>query len=165
MPPGARRCGSTRSPPREPKRLASCCAPGTSSSNRLVTKDGARDIDIPNGLVHHWVGTVFVPGARLQDAVALLQDYDRHAEVYAPAVQRSKRLSQDGDRFTVFLRFYQKKVIAVVVNSEHEASFVRRAPARFGAASGAPGSPRSRDPERRPSARNRSAATAATCGG
>ena len=98
------------------------------SSNACVTKDGARDIDIPNGLVHHWVGTVFVPGARLQDAVALLQDYDRHAEVYAPAVQRSKRLSQDGDRFTVFLRFYQKKVIAVVVNSEHEASFVRRAP-------------------------------------
>ena len=95
---------------------------------RLVTKDGARDIDIPDGLVHHWVGTVFVPGARLQDAVALLQDYDRHAEVYAPAVQRSKRLSQDGDRFTVFLRFYQKKVIAVVVNTEHEASFVRRAP-------------------------------------
>lgn len=95
---------------------------------RLLTKDGARDIDIPNGLVHHWVGTVFVPGARLQDAVALLQDYDRHAEVYAPAVQRSKRLSQDGDRFTAFLRFYQKKVIAVVVNSEHEASFIRRAP-------------------------------------
>jgi len=95
---------------------------------RLLTKDGARDIDIPNGLVHHWVGTVFVPGARLQDAVALLQDYDRHAEVYAPAVQRSKRLSQDGDRFTAFLRFYQKKVIAVVVNSEHEAVFVRRAP-------------------------------------
>jgi hypothetical protein len=95
---------------------------------RTSTKDGVRDVEIPGGLVHHWVGTVFVSGARVQDAVALLQDYDRHAEVYAPAVQRSKLLSRDGDRFTVFLRFYQKKVITVVVNSEHDAVFSRRAP-------------------------------------
>jgi hypothetical protein len=95
---------------------------------RTSTKDGLRDVEIPGGLVHHWVGTVFVPGGRAQDAVALLQDYDRHAEVYAPAVQRSKVLSRAGDRFTVFLRFYQKKVITVVVNSEHDALFTRRAP-------------------------------------
>ena len=95
---------------------------------RTSTKDGLKDFEIPGGLVHHWVGTVFVPGARLQEAVALLQDYDRHAEVYAPAVQRSRLLSRDGDRFTVFLRFFQKKVVTVVVNSEHEAVFTRRAP-------------------------------------
>ena len=95
---------------------------------RIVTKDEGRDIDIPDGLVHHWVGSVFVPGASVQDAVALLQDYDRHADIYAPAVQRSKLLARDGDRFTVFLRFYQKKVIAVVVNSEHDARFVQRRP-------------------------------------
>jgi hypothetical protein len=96
--------------------------------DRTSTKDGLRDFEIPGGLVHHWVGTVFVPGGRLQDAVALLQDYGRHAEVYAPAVQRSRLLSRDGDRFRVFLRFYQKKVITVVVNSEHEAVFSRRGP-------------------------------------
>ena len=95
---------------------------------RMSTKDGRRDVEIPGGLVHHWVGTVFVPDGRLRDAVALLQDYDRHAEVYAPAVQRSKLLSRDGDRFTVSLRFFQKKVITVVLNSEHEAAFTRRAP-------------------------------------
>lgn len=96
--------------------------------DRTSTKDGLKDFEIPDGLVHHWVGTVFVPDGRVQDAVALLQAYDRHAEVYAPAVQRSKLLSRDGDRFTVFLRFFQKKVISVVVNTEHEAVFTRRAP-------------------------------------
>jgi len=101
---------------------------GTIVVERVVTKDGTRDIDIPEGLIHHWVGTVFVAGVQLQDAVALLQDYDHHATIYAPAVQRSKVLTRDGDRFTVSLRFYQKKGIAVVLNSEHEARFVRRAP-------------------------------------
>ena len=95
---------------------------------RLLVKDKGRDIDIPGGLVHHWVGAIFVAGARVPDAVALLQDYDRHADIYTPAVQRSKLLSRDGDRFTVFLRFYQKKVITVVVNSEHDARFERLAP-------------------------------------
>ena len=95
---------------------------------RTTTKDRLRDIDIPDGLVHHWVGTVFVPNVTAQEAVALLQDYDRHAEVYAPAVQRSRILSRDGDRFRVYLRFFQKKVITVVVNSEHDATFVRAAP-------------------------------------
>jgi hypothetical protein len=95
---------------------------------RTGATDPTREIEIPGGLVHHWVGTVFVPGIRVRDAVALLQDYDRHAEVYTPAVQRSKVISRDGDRFKVFLRFHQKKVITVVVNSEHEATFARRAP-------------------------------------
>ena len=87
--------------------------------------NGGRAIDIPDGRVHHWVGAAFIRGVRMPEAVKLLQDYDRHAAIYQPAVQRSKVLARDGDRFRVFLRFYQKKVIAVTVNSEHEAEFVR----------------------------------------
>ena len=91
----------------------------------LAMKDRGKAIDIPRGRVHHWVGVAFVPGASLDQTVKLLQDYDRHADVYKPAVQRSKILSRDGDRFRVFLRFYQKKGISVTVNSEHEAEFLR----------------------------------------
>lgn len=97
---------------------------------RLEERDGGRTVDIPDGRVHHWVGVAFLPGVRAQDAVALLQDYDRHAQIYKPAVQQAKILSRDGDRFRVFLRFYQKKVIAVTVNSEHEAEFTRAGPDR-----------------------------------
>ena len=92
---------------------------------RVTTTDGGKEIGIPDGLVHHWIGLVFVPGATVDSAVALLQDYDRHAEIYKPAVARSKLLARDGDTFRVYLRFFQKKVITVVVNSEHEARFSR----------------------------------------
>jgi hypothetical protein len=92
---------------------------------RLTTREGGKEIDIPDGLVHHWVGLVFIPGATVDAAVGLLQDYNRHAEIYKPAVARSKLLARDGDTFRVYLRFFQKKVITVVVNSEHEARFNR----------------------------------------
>jgi hypothetical protein len=90
-----------------------------------VTREHGKDIEVPGGLIHHWVGAVFVPGATVEQAVALLQDYDRHAAIYAPTVARSRILDRDGDSFRVFLRFTMKKVITVVVNSEHQARFTR----------------------------------------
>jgi hypothetical protein len=92
---------------------------------RVITANGGKEISIPDGLVHHWIGLVFVPGATLDSALALLQDYDRHAEIYRPAVARSRLLTRDGDTFRVYLRFFMKKVITVVVNSEHDAFFTR----------------------------------------
>jgi hypothetical protein len=101
----------------------------------LTMRDNGRDIDIPDGLVHHWVGTAFVPGARLDDAVRLLTDYDSHARIYAPRVARSKLLERSGDTYRFYLRFVMKKVVTVVVNSEHRGRFVRpardRADGRF----------------------------------
>lgn len=92
---------------------------------RLETRDGERPVEVPDGLVHHWVGVVFVPGVSLERAVALLQDYDRHAVLYRPYVQRSRLLARRGDDFRVYLRFYTRKIITVVVDTEHEARFVR----------------------------------------
>lgn len=92
---------------------------------RLTTRDGGNEIPIPDGLVHHWVGAVFVPGATVDQALALLQDYDRHADVYRPLVAQSRLLARQGDVFRMHLRFVTKKVITVVVNSEHEARFSR----------------------------------------
>jgi hypothetical protein len=90
----------------------------------------AEKIDVPDGLIHHWVATIFMPGVRVRDAVALLQDYDRHASIFAPNVVKSKTLEREGDHFRVFLRFYMKKVIAATVNTENDARFVTVAPDR-----------------------------------
>lgn len=97
---------------------------------RLATQEAGKSIDVPGGLIHHWIGAVFAPGATVDQAITLLQDYDHHAEIYRPNVARSKLLSRDGDVFRVFLRFYMKKVIAVVVNTDNEARFTRLAPDR-----------------------------------
>jgi hypothetical protein len=90
-------------------------------------REGDREIDAPGGLVHHWVGTAFIPGASLEQTLSILQDYNRHEQIYAPTVARSRLISKDGDRYRFFLRFRMKKVITVVVNSEHDALFTRPA--------------------------------------
>jgi hypothetical protein len=87
-------------------------------------------IDVPDGLIHHWIGTIFIPGVRVRNAVALLQDYDRHASIFSPNVVQSKTLEHQGDRFRVFLRFYMKKVIGATLNTEHDAQFATPAPDR-----------------------------------
>ena len=98
--------------------------------DRLTTRQSGKEIDIPDGMVHHWIGVVFVPGATADKALSLLQDYDHHAQIYAPAVAASKLLSRDANNFRVYLRFMMKKVITVVVNSEHDARFTREGPNR-----------------------------------
>ncbi len=94
------------------------------------TLDGGSEIDVPDGLVHHWLGLAFVPGATIDQALALLQDYNAHGQIYRPAVARSRLIAKSGDTFKFYLRFFMKKVITVVVNSEHEARFTRPAPGR-----------------------------------
>jgi hypothetical protein len=103
---------------------------GAFAIEALKTREAGKEIEVPDGLIHHWVGTVFVPGATVSQAVALLQDYNRHAEIYRPAVARSKIISRDGDRFRVYLRFFMKKGITVVMNSDHDAQFFRPSPDR-----------------------------------
>ncbi|MEO5739646.1 MAG: hypothetical protein ABIS29_03520 [Vicinamibacterales bacterium] len=90
---------------------------------RLQTRDGSKEIGVPDGLIHHWVGTVFVPHAGVKETVALMQDYDRHAKYFGPAVAGSKRLERDGNRFRVALRFYVKKIIAVTMDTDNDAEF------------------------------------------
>lgn len=82
---------------------------------------------MPDAILHHWVGVVFVPGVNADRAVALMQDYNRHSELFNPAVQQSKVQWRDGDHFSVFLRFRMKKIIEGIVNSEHDARFTRKA--------------------------------------
>jgi len=103
---------------------------GGLSIARLSARDDGREIEAPGGLIHHWVGTGFVPGATVAQAVALLQAYDQHERIYAPNVAQSKLLSRSGDEFRIFLRVAMTNVITVVVNSEHEARFRRPAPDR-----------------------------------
>jgi hypothetical protein len=76
-------------------------------------------------MIHHWVGAAFVPGAKLQDVLGVLQDYGQHAQYYAPDVERSKIESHDGDHFLVFLRFRRHKLITVVLNTHHDVRYFR----------------------------------------
>ncbi len=75
---------------------------------------------VPGGLIHDWVGVVFIPGISLAQALKRLKDYDRDADYYHPEVLKSKLVDRSGDTFHVFLRLKQVHVITVVLDTEYE---------------------------------------------
>ena len=96
--------------------------------HQLTSLDQGNPIVCPGGMIHHWVGVVFIPGAKLDDVLGVLEDYDHQSTIYSPDVERSKIESHDGDHFRVFLRFRRHKVITVVLDTEHEIRYFHDAP-------------------------------------
>jgi hypothetical protein len=94
-------------------------------TERLDTRDQDREIEIPGGLIHHWVGTIFIPGGSLDQILGLVQNYDRHQQYYSPQVLKSKLIERSGDEFKVYLRLRQKDVITVVLDTEHDVRYTR----------------------------------------
>jgi hypothetical protein len=90
---------------------------------RLQTNDEGAPIKTPGALIHHWIGLAFIRGATLKQALALVQDYNNHHNVYKPEVERSELISRDGDDFKIFLRYRKKKIITVVLNTYHDVHY------------------------------------------
>jgi hypothetical protein len=86
---------------------------------RQETKLDGKDVEVPDGMVHHWVGLVFIPGATLADTLAVVQDYDHRAELYQPEVVAAHVISHHGDDYQIFMRLYQKRFTTVVFNTEY----------------------------------------------
>ena len=91
---------------------------------------GATEARVPHGLIHHWAGIVFIPGATLDQTLALIQDYDHHQDVYSPEVMRSRLVRRQGDDFQIFLRLRKHKVTTVVLDTEYDVHFVSLDPHR-----------------------------------
>jgi hypothetical protein len=85
--------------------------------------NGSEPMAVPGGMIHDWIGTVFVPGATLAQTLALEQDYDHHQDYFQPEVMRSKILRHDGNDFVIALRLRKKKIITAVLDTEHEVHY------------------------------------------
>ncbi|MGO8736696.1 MAG: hypothetical protein ACLQVM_28340 [Terriglobia bacterium] len=91
---------------------------------RLQTPDASgRTMEAPEAIIHHWLGAVFVPGANLQQTIALLQDYNRHQDIYKPEVVRSRLINHTGNDFQIYYRLRKKKVITVTLNTYHDVHY------------------------------------------
>jgi hypothetical protein len=76
--------------------------------------------EVSGGLLHHWRGAAFVPGAKATDMLALLRDYNGLARYYAPEVQSSHALADHGEFATLAMRLKEQKVVTVVLDAEYD---------------------------------------------
>src|ERR1700733_15082922 len=61
---------------------------------------------VPSGLIHDWVGAVFIPKARIEDVMSVVRNYSRYREMYKPGILDGRLLRRTGlrDEFVVTLR-------------------------------------------------------------
>lgn len=98
----------------------------------LAQRSAGREPEhIPNGLIHDWSGTAFAAGVTLRQLLALVQDYNNYQNVYQPEVVESRLLSNDGRHFVIFLRLLKKKILTVVLDTEHDVLYSEIGPAHW----------------------------------
>ena len=83
----------------------------------LHTRENQHPIHIPSGLIHHWVGVIFVPNSTASQVEAVLHDYDDEAEIYKPDIRKAKLIEQNGDDSKIYLQFYSRTIVTVVLNA------------------------------------------------
>ena len=85
---------------------------------RLETTDASdHQIDVPGGMVHHWVGAVLVPGRSLSSAFTVLRNYNNYKEIYRPQVTRSRLISHHDDDFEIYMRLQKKSIVTVTLDT------------------------------------------------
>lgn len=84
---------------------------------------GEEPAKVPEGLIHDWIAAAFVPASNIQEIFAVIQDYDNHKNTYKPEVIDSRLISRDGNDFRVYLRLLKKKIITVVLDTDHEVHY------------------------------------------
>lgn len=92
-------------------------------THKIESREDGKKIPVPDGLIHHWIAIVFMPGVHLSEALALQQDYDRQADLFKPDIQQSRLLSRNGQKFKVYLRLHRKAIVTAVYNSEFEIEY------------------------------------------
>jgi hypothetical protein len=54
-------------------------------------------IPVPHGLIHHWIGAAFIPGATIQDLSGVVGDYSKYSEIYRPTLVKAQLLDSSHD--------------------------------------------------------------------
>jgi hypothetical protein len=89
-----------------------------------VDSDNPRKV--PHGLIHDWIGAMFLPNAKLDDVMGVLHDYDHYKDFYKPLVVKSKVLERTQDHERVTLLMMQKVYsVTAAVETENEVRLVR----------------------------------------
>lgn len=87
--------------------------------------------DVPDGLVHDWIGSVYIPNASVSQVLTVLQDFDHHSKIY-PEIVRSRLVKRQGDDITGYWRLERKQqFVPAVFDVLQEAHYKELAPGRW----------------------------------
>ena len=91
---------------------------GIPVSGMKIVDSAGGEIAVPSGMIHHWRGSVFIPGANLNEILRRVErptsEDTRQEDVIA-----SKVLEHGPDSLRLYLKLQRSKIVTVVYNTEH----------------------------------------------
>lgn len=93
-------------------------------------ENGSRGV--PHGLIHDWIGTVFIPGVTLANVFAVVHNYDRYGEFFGPTVVNAALISRSEQEERIRVRYAQTVLfVTEVLDSEYAVHYVQLDPLRW----------------------------------
>jgi hypothetical protein len=93
---------------------------------------GHNPAKVPGGLIHHWMGAMFVPGLKLDDVLEVTRNYDHYKDYYRPSVVESKTIVRDNSTDLFSMRIMNKSFfLKTALDADYRATNVRLDQNRF----------------------------------
>jgi hypothetical protein len=85
--------------------------------------------NVPQGWIHDWIGVMFVPNVTLDQALSVVETYDRYDEFYKPLVTKCTINGRDGDQIKLNVVATQKAFsVTAAVETDEKVHVVRLGP-------------------------------------
>ncbi len=85
--------------------------------------DGTRPV--PNGLIHDWASDLFIPGARIDNVLGVLQNYEKYGEFYRPVVRQAKLLERNPESERYQMVWIKKALfVTAALEGEYETEYI-----------------------------------------
>jgi hypothetical protein len=87
---------------------------------------GPSNRPVSYGVIHDWIGAIFIPGVTPTQVFAVVNNYNRYSEFYCPSVIDAALLARTGqeDRFRV--RYFRKVLfVSEVLDAEYQVHHVQ----------------------------------------
>ncbi len=92
----------------------------------VVPAPGQNPKKVPGGLIHHWMGAIFLSNVKLDGILEVTRDYDHYKEFYRPSVIESKVIARSNanDEFSMLL-MNKALFLKTVLGADYEVTNVR----------------------------------------
>ena len=81
---------------------------------------------VSQGMIHHWIGAMFIPNVTLEQVMNVLSSYDRYNDFYKPVIRKSVVVERKGDNAEVSVLGVQKAfLVTAAVETDNQVQVVR----------------------------------------
>jgi putative flippase GtrA len=101
---------------------------------QVAGDDSMQTVQVPNGMIHHWRGSIFIPGVTLDTVFSRVVN-PRLEDTRQEDVLDSMVLEHHPGQLKLYLKLQRSKIVTVVYNTEHLIEYHRYGKARASSSS------------------------------